>query len=245
MARFYRSEPCHTKGRMDHSHNWSKWVGSNVASISFLCSLLPSRTYTLQRRSSHYRLAARERRARPARDGARASRARARRAYTPGPRPWSGRRAQAARWGADREAGRAQGTAGCAGREPLAAPGCCLAGRRAKELARELPARALATSGTWLETWLGMRRKGPATVPAMGSTSQRKRRGRVHGECARAAAAPSAQGGLRGARDHGRGEEWEKDVWGWRGRRIRAYLVTAVLHACDLDLGKDRRFCDG
>jgi hypothetical protein len=95
-----------------------------VASISFLCSLLPSRTYTLQRRSSHYRLAARERRARPARDGARASRARARRAYTPGPRPWSGRRAQAARWGADREAGRAQGTAGCAGREPLAAPGC-------------------------------------------------------------------------------------------------------------------------
>ena len=27
-----------------------------------------------------------------------------------------------------------------------------VAGRRAKELARELPARALATSGTWLET---------------------------------------------------------------------------------------------
>jgi hypothetical protein len=26
---------------------------------------------------------------------------------------------------------------------------------------------------------------------------------------------------------------------------VRAYLVTVVLHACDLDLGKDRRFCDG
>jgi hypothetical protein len=45
-------------------------------------------------------------------------------------------------------------------------------------------------------------------------------------------------GDLREACRHGQGEGWEKNAWGGRGRRIREYLVTIVLHACDLDLGK-------
>jgi hypothetical protein len=43
----------------------------------------------------------------------------------------------------------------------------------------------------------------------------------------RARQAARARGSTRGAYRHGRGEGWEKNVWGGRGRRICAHLVTA------------------
>jgi hypothetical protein len=63
--------------------------------------------------------------------------------------------------------------------------------------------------------------------------------GRHVGQAAPAAArAGRCAGHLREAYRHGQGEGWEKNAWGGRGRRIREYLVTVALHACDLDLGK-------